>query len=150
MQKVGPRKVKVVPQAPQQGSDGPDLSPGRLAGNWEQRGLKQGTTFSGSSLALGQGRLIYFCWASLCKCSHIPIHFVLSKKGPASFSRSWFLRIQSPRGGSPTQPGVGMHPWPSGHLAMQSENSQFPPLRWGMGWGGGWAGPGAIPQLLRD
>lgn len=41
MQKARLRKVKVLPKALYQESDGPDLSPGRLARNWEQRGLNR-------------------------------------------------------------------------------------------------------------
>lgn len=84
-------------------------------------------------MAIGQGRLIYFCWASLGKHSHIPLILLSVGRGlPPSLGPA-FPRIQSPCGGSPAWGGNALLTrWPPSQAVREQSVSQ---LRWGMGWG---------------
>ena len=88
---------------------------------------------SPTTTAIGQGRLIYFCWASLGKHSHIPLILLSVGRGlPPSLGPA-FPRIQSPCGGSPAWGGNALLTrWPLSQAVREQSVSQ---LRWGMGWG---------------
>lgn len=90
-----------------------------------------------TTMAIGQGRLIYFCWASLGKHSHIPLTLLSVGRGlPPSLGPA-FPRIQSPCGGSPA--------WGRNALLTRRPPSQavreqsVSQLRWGVGVGGCWS-----------
>ena len=75
-------------------------------------------------MANGQGRLAYFCWASLGKHSHIPLILLSVGRGlPPSLGPA-FPRIQSPCGGSPAWGrNAPLNRWPQSQAVREQSPS---------------------------